>query len=347
MNKIIKKYFLSVICFVFLSFGLFTYDNVLASDYTLQGKLYFPDNDVSEIALSTISVKTYKLGSDKVTKAEVKKDGRGQVSFSANLNDLNKNDQLIVVSQVEKESGLFGGLSTVITDKELTTGVIGGLTIYLSEIPVPVFEMTDDKDLKICWKGMDDFSVVGYEIMRSEIVDTAYESVGRSGQTAGRQVCFTDNTLDSGVKQYYRLGVLTSWSAGEGKEVMISDALSVPSNGMMLTKGVVENREVVKINASQQNDLTLAQVVDENSFDNIIDKYLVVVKNEIEKRGWSYQMVLLIAIALVLVVIIAFFVISVEFANIRSGGSGVWERKVSRSIFSDMESKSKDKKKKK
>lgn len=315
---------------------------VYASDFTVQGKLFFADDEVTEIAVNKIHVKTFKIGSEDISNAEIKKDGRGQVTFSIKLTDLNKNDQLLVVAEVEQEKGLFGGLSTVITEKELASGVIGSLTIYLNEIPAPQYEESLTKEIKICWKGMDDFSVVGYEVYRSEAINEEFLSVGRAGQTAGRQVCYTDNEIKDKVKYYYRLGVLNSWNAGTGKEVMISNSMSDISNGLMLGKGVVEDRKPKVKN--DENDLTLQAVKAENQKESKMDEYLNLIRAEIEKRGWSYQMVLLVFIAIVLFLIIGFFVLSVEFSNIRSGGSGVWERRVAKSIFADKDENVKKKK---
>lgn len=330
IKSIISAFWLVVLL---CNFGLLS--PVLASgEFKVQGKLFFADDDVSEIAVNNISVKTFKIGSADVYQAEVKKDGRGQVTFSIVLNSLQKNDQLLVLAQADQDKGLFGGLSTVVTEKELSDGIIANLTISLKQIPVPEYEEGANTELKTCWKGMDDFSVVGYEVYRSEDLNLEFTSIGRAGQTAGRQVCYVDTKGESGVKYYYKLGILNSWNAGAGKEVMISEAMGLGSNGLMLGKGIVErNKPVVE---QMESDLTLP-VLSENKGNSTIDKYLNYFKNEIEKTGWSYQTVLLVVIGIVLLLVIGFFVLSVEFANVRSKGSVVWERRVVKSIFVDKE----------
>ncbi len=330
---------LFISCLVYPSVGF-------ANEYRIQGKLFFDDNSSTEVSVNNISVKTYRIGHEEVKEAEIKKDGRGLVSFTIDVEDIEKNDQIIVLSEVLTDDSMFGGLSTVITEKELSSGVVGSLTIYLDEIPRPVYEGVNESEMKICWKGMDDFSVVGYEVLRSEILANDYETVGRAGQTVGRQVCFTDTTLDESIKYYYKLGILTSWNAGEGNEVMISEVYSAPSDGLMLEKGIVEVTKVEdKIMGETDNTSVIVLDTSVEIPENTFDKVLNYLKEEVDSRGWSYQMVLLIVIGVILLFVLAFFIMSVELSNIRSGGSGVWDRKVSKSIFTDEETKSKKKKK--
>jgi len=313
----------------FLFFGGTFFSSVLAADFDVQGKLYFADGDFQEVSANNIHVWSYKIGESVKYEAKINKDGRGQVSFDIPFSGIKKNDQLMILAEVLQENGLFGGISTVITDENIQSGNIANQVIHLNYIPTPEFDSTDSEQIKICWKGMDDFSVVSYEVLRANEVLGDYESVGRAGQTAGRQVCFIDKEVKKSETYYYKISTLSSWNAGTGNEFMQSEAMSGASDGVMLVKGVVEAINEKPIASSNEEDMTLVanatanNQINKNQFDKLMDR----IQYEIELRGWSYQVVLLIAIGIVLLVIVLFFVLSVEMSNIRSSGSDVWQRK--------------------
>jgi hypothetical protein len=238
----------------------------------------------------------------------------------------------MILAEVNREDGLFGGMSMVVTEDNIQSGSLGNQVVRLNYIPVPEFDSTDSEQIKTCWKGMDDFSVVSYEVLRSNQKVGEYSSVGRAGQTPGRQICFIDKEVKSGEKYYYRLSTLSSWNAGSGSEFMMSDALSSGSDGIMLVKGVVET---AKEKLTDETDLTLVSMAQTNNKLNQspVDKWLDRIQFEIESRGWSYQVVMLVGIGVVLLVVVLFFIFSVEMANIRSNGSNVWQRKKSMSYL--------------
>ncbi|MBU0648224.1 hypothetical protein KJ855_03515 [Patescibacteria group bacterium] len=293
---------------------------------------------VDEILVNDITVNVYKLGDESVWRGTLSKDG-DRLNFGLPIEDVAKNDQIIITAEAQvgagvKSNGYFGGSTVVITNKELDSGLIGEVTVDLRVIPVPVFDTTDDEELSMCWKGMDDFSVISYEVYRSNELVGDWEVVGRAGQNANKQVCFIDNAMVDGEVYYYQIAVLNSWNAGVGKEAYVSRARSGISNGVVLNKGEVEIIQTDKDDISDVTETDVTKpVVDSTdgqlvSYWDQIDGWWDELKAIIDGQEMSWQNLMILVMAGILLVIILYFVVSVWIANLTSRGSRIWVEKL-------------------
>jgi len=301
---------------------------VLAADFSVVGRLVFDDIKSPSLVMDDLSVKGYVVGKPDLYYGDL--NFTDEMRFNLELNDLKENNQLILVGEGKKgENGYFGSITTVITEKELTSGLIGDSVIKMNELPVPVYETSNDSLIKVCWRGLDEFSVVGYEVYRTENAEAGWDSVGRAGQNAGKQVCFVDNKADQDVTYYYRLGALTSWNAGDGDEVMASQVQSGMSDGMMIGLGVVDRINKVVSEEMIETDKTVVVTnnLEQNRYFAFFDSVVNKVNQFVADRGWSQELFMIAILSGILLIVILFFVISVSIANVRSRGSDLWNKK--------------------
>lgn len=281
-----------------------------------------------------------KIGSDQVWQGGLNRDGE-KLGFNLPVKDIEKNDQLILTveakgrNSIGREEGFFAGKTIVVTAEQLEKGLIDDdIDLEMNVIPIPAYELTDEKTMKICWKGMSDFSVIGYEIYRSdEKVSNSWQMIGRSGQNANKQVCFLDSDV-SAKNLYYRLAVLSSWNAGENKEVYVSKVMSDISDGMRFGEGVTDKITRKKeIAVTPETDLTENIVsVDNNDQEivrywSVVDKWFKNIYAELQTRNITAQMMIILLMGLVLLLIVLYFFFSVWFSNVTSKGSNVWREK--------------------
>lgn len=301
---------------------------VRAADFDIFGQLVVEDIKAPSLVMNDLAVHAYIVGKSDVFFGDL--DFEDDMQFRMDINDLAVNDQLIIIGEGRKaDSAYFGSATTVITEKELKSGLVGNLIINMNELPIPAYETSNENLIKVCWKGLDQFSVVGYEVYRSEFIDEGWEAVGRSGQNADKQVCYVDNTADEDVKYFYKIGALTSWSAGEGKEVMVSEVMSLPSNGMMIGLGEVEEIYQTDVIGEKETDLSPMVVsgVDVNDNFGQLDTVLEKINQFIDERGWSHEIFMIVLLSGILLLVVVFFVVSVSLANVRSQGSNLWDKK--------------------
>lgn len=319
-----KKYFFILLVLVLTATQLLP---VYAADFNVTGQLRFDLIKSPSLVMDDLSVRGYMVGFDRVYDGELTFDD--DMRFSLDIDDIEENSQLMVVADGTKDGvGYFGSATTVVTEKEMISGIIGNLLVDMHEIPVPEYETSNKDLLKVCWQGLEEFSVIGYEIYRSELFDDDWTSIGRSGQNAGKQVCYLDNTAELDVKYYYRIGALTSWNAGENKEVMVSEVMSKTSDGLMKEVGVVDviNQKLTKVIEVDQT-VAANQNSSEKKYFGLVDETIDKIGRYIEGNGWSHEVFILVVLLVVLLLVILFFVVSVSLANVRSKGSGLWDKK--------------------
>lgn len=327
-QKIIFCFFVLVIVF------LLPINNVLGASFGAFGEISLVDN--RNILANNINISSYKLGDTQAWRGTLTKDS-DKLSYRANIENLVKNDQIVVLAEAREGddpelNGYFGGVTTVIGDKELQSGIIGQLNIEMLILPVPEFESYDDKMLKICWRGINDFSIVGYEIFRSEDKLLSGQDIGRSGQSADKKVCFVDSTPEKDKTYYYTISAITSWNAGVGKEVKISSVKSAISDGLRLGLGVVDKRTKVEsdVISTPEPDTSMVAVTDNVVSDtnqkiaSLMSRVTDKIQAIMQQYNLSWQYLALIAMAFVLLVVILFFILSVQLANIRSHKKDVW-----------------------
>lgn len=324
------------IYFSFVSF-LFLVSTVYAATFNVVGNVRY-GNWEDEILVNNIEVRVHKVGDDQVWQGALSKDGE-RVNFNFPVEDLSRNDQLIVTGEVNQDNndvdknGFFGGVTTVLTDQEVGSGLVGELVLELNPIPVPEFDSMTDESIKMCWKGMNDFSVVGYEVYRTNELFGDWDSVGKAGQSLEKQVCFTDVNLDLEDRYYYRLAVMTSWSAGEGREFFVSNSESMASDGVQLGLGVVDVRGDQEEDVSagvEENDFTQIVEADSQSkknlkgFWNVVSGWLDNLTEFVELNNLSWELVIIVVLAAVLLLVVLIFVVSLSVSNKTSKGSVVW-----------------------
>jgi|GEM_PF-6228789 len=318
-----------VIPIITLLFVCLSGQSVLAADFDVVGKLILSDVKSPGLVMDGLSVRGYVVGQPDTFYGDL--NFEDDLQFQMGVEELKANDQLIITGEGQKDkSAYFGSATTVITEKELTSGLIGNILIELHELPIPAYETSNENLIKVCWRGLDDFSVVGYEVYRSEFVNEGWESVGRSGQNASKQVCFVDNEAEEDVKYFYKIGALTSWNAGEGSEVLVSEVTSSASDGMMIGLGVVENINEVQVTSENGLDLTVPVVVGSTEYSESfgrLDSVLDRINEFIDERGWSHEIFMIVLLSGILLLVVIFFVASVSLANVRSQGSNLWDKK--------------------
>ncbi|MFA4930410.1 MAG: hypothetical protein WC570_00910 [Patescibacteria group bacterium] len=325
-----KKIYLSILSYFLLI------QVVYAATFNVVGSVRYGDYE-DLISANSIEVKVHKLGNDRIWLGALSKDG-DRVNFNFPVDDLARNDQLIITGEV-LDSGddvdndsYFGGVTTVITDNELNSGLVGDLILELNPIPRPEFDSMTEESIKMCWRGMNDFSVVGYDVYRTSDLFGDWESVGKSGQSSDKQVCFTDVNLPEADKYYYRIAVMTSWSAGEGREFFISRAMSAVSDGISLGQGVVDkrNKPTTPIETGGESDLTLLPEVDSaakqnlKGFWNWAGEAWEVTAAKVEASHISWQTVIILVVLAILLLVLIIFFISISLSNTTSRGSLVW-----------------------
>lgn len=317
-------------------FVFFDLSSASAATTSVVGEIQFASLNTDNIISNNIIVNAYKVGSEEVWNAILNKDAQKGLGYSLTADGLNKNDQLVVTAEYDTDKqdndAYYGGVITIITDQGIESKVLTNLNIVLLKVPFPVFEETDENNLKLCWTGISDFSVVGYEIYRSEDKTEGFRSIGRSGQNANKKVCFVDSSLDRNKTYYYRLAVMNSWNAGEGKEVKVASVLSARSDGMQIIKGVVDKKEEkIEILDAEKDQTQLVSLVEgeqvklNKSVWEKIDVTIKTIQDKIKLLGWSYQTMAIIVIAGVLLLVILYFVFSVWWSNIRYHKKSIWE----------------------
>lgn len=330
-----KNILLLLFCIFSLFLGLST---VRAANINLVGDIdVIKEGD--DFSLTDYKLVLRKIGLDQLWQGGLSRDGE-KLSFNLPIENIQKNDQLVLTieakgrNEVGREAGYFGGKTIVVTSDQVEKTMIDDISLEMRIIPIPEYEQTDEKTMKICWKGMSDFSVVGYEVYRSdEKSGDSWQSVGRSGQNANKQVCFLDSELTDEVV-YYRLGILTSWNAGENKEVFVSNILSEVSDGLRFGSGV-EDKLIREYSLLKETEDDQTQsVVSASESDNGIVKYWTFADNwinvlfsKLKDNNISIQLTILLFLAVILLAVIIYFVLSVWFSNVTSNGSNVWREK--------------------
>jgi len=333
----IKNVFLMFIVFCLLSVLNISVAN--AASLNLIGDISVVKNGTS-FALTDYQLAVHKIGSDQIWQGGLTRDG-DRLNFNLPVTDIVKNDQLVLTveamgkDKTGREAGFFGGKTLVITSDQLDLGLLDNLNIEMNVMPIPEYEQSEGESLKICWKGMGDFSVIGYEVYRAnEKAGNSWEMVGRSGQNANKQVCFLDGeTTDKTV--YYKLAVMTSWNAGEGKEVYVSQVLSEISDGIKFGEGVVDkivrkNEVTVATESDQTENIVSASETDGSGivgYWSIVDKWFSQAYQKFKTYNINFQTSILIVLAGILFLIILYFVLSVWLSNMTSKNSGVWREK--------------------
>lgn len=330
-----------IIVYIFsLFFGLSILTQVAiikAASFSVVGQISFVDN--KNVPANNIVINAYRLGDSQIAIGSLNKEA-DKLSYKVEIADLKKNDQIVVTAEAKSGDendykAYFGGVTTVIGDKELQSGLVGQLNIEMLILPLPEFESYDDKMMKVCWRGINDFSIVGYEIFRSEDKLLTGQEIGRSGQSAGKKVCYVDSVLEKNKTYYYSISAITSWNAGEGKEVKVSGVKSAVSDGMKMGIGVVDKKSVTEPIAGSNTESDMSdpekiqdKVVSEpiNQVDNVIQKITIEVKSLMQEYNLSWQYLSLMVMALFLLIVIVFFVLSVQVANVRSHKKDVWRK---------------------